>query len=196
MMREGVRRIISTANEMQVVGEAEDGVETLDALRKVECDILMLDMTMPGMGGIELIQRVKEFQSDLPILVLSMHNVAKIAAAALKAGAAGYLTKDSDPERLVDVIGKIASGGKYVDPVVADKIVFDGVEEQLPHLSLSGREYEILMMIVAGKSTSRIADELFLSPKTVSTHKKHIMEKMQMENAADMVRYAIEHHLR
>lgn len=196
MMREGVRRIISTANEMQVVGEAEDGLETLDALRKVECDVLMLDMTMPGVGGIELIQRVKEFKSDLPILVLSMHNVAKIAAAALKAGAVGYLTKDSDPEYLVDVINKVASGGKYIDPVVADKIVFEGVEEQLPHLSLSGREYEIFMMIVAGKSTSRIADELFLSPKTVSTHKKHIMEKMQMENAADMVRYAFEHHLR
>lgn len=195
MMREGVKRIIASANEMVVVGEAVDGVEVLVKIAHSDCDVLMLDMTMPGMSGMDLIKQVKKYKPMLPILVLSMHNVGKIVAAALKAGANGYLTKDSDPDRLVDVLRTIAKGGKYIDPVMAQTLIFGGTEEKRPHEYLSEREYQIFRLIVEGKSTSLIANELFLSAKTVSTHKKRILEKMNTDNTAELVRYAIEHQL-
>ncbi|CAN5467912.1 response regulator transcription factor [soil metagenome] len=195
MMREGLKRIIASADEMMIVGEAVDGQDVLAKIDKTPCDVLMLDMTMPGMAGLELIQHVKKSRPELPIIVLSMHSVGKIAAAALKAGANGYLTKDSDPDRLVEVIRKIAGGGRYIDPAMVDKIVFDSEEEMQAHEYLSDRERQIFLMLVAGKTTNRIARELFLSAKTVSTHKKRILEKMKMDNSADLVRYAIEHNL-
>lgn len=194
MMREGLKRIIDCTNEMRVHEEAVDGDEVLEKVHGTICDILMLDVTMPGVAGIELIKRVKTCRPELPVLILSMHNIEKIAAAALKAGASGYLTKDSDPDRLIEGIRTISRGGQYVDPVIAAKIIQGGTEKQ-PHEYLSAREHEIFLMIVAGRSTGQIAEELFLSAKTVSTHKKRIMEKMGVDNAADLIRYATKHHL-
>lgn len=195
MMREGVRRIIVGAPEMTVVGEAVSGDEVLDKVAGLECDILMLDMTMPGISGLELIKSIKKRHPRLPILILSMHNAGKIVAAALKAGADGYLTKDSDPDRLVDVIRTVAGGGKYIDPLMAQSLIFGEVQEKQAHEYLSEREFQIFLMIVAGKSTSQIANELYLSAKTVSTHKKKIFEKMKVTNTAELVRYALEHQL-
>ena len=195
MMREGVKRIIASAQEMIVVGEATDGSEVLDKLPHVECDVLMLDMTMPGMSGMDLIKQIKNLYPKLPILILSMHNVGKIVAAALTAGADGYLTKDSDPDRLVDVLRTIANGGKYIDPAMAQTLIFGGDEHKRPHENLSEREYQIFVLIVEGKSTSLIANELILSAKTVSTYKKRIFEKMNVDNTAALVRYAVAHQL-
>jgi len=197
MMREGLKKIIASTGDMRVVGEAMDGQEALEKIESIDCDVLMMDMTMPRIGGLDLIKLIKNRKRLLPILVLSMHNEGNIVTAALKAGASGYLTKDSDPDHLVEAIHKVASGGRYIDPSMVDKLVFEsGLTDEKPsHERLSERECQIFLMIVAGKSTGEIAAELFLSAKTVSTHKKRIMEKMNIGNTADLVRYAIEHRL-
>jgi DNA-binding NarL/FixJ family response regulator len=195
MMREGVKRIIDDANNMKTVAEAEDGRGLLSAIGQTECDLLLMDMTMPGMTGMELIQQIRKIRPKLPILVMSMHDTSKIAAIALKAGANGYITKNADPNCLPAIIYKVASGGRFVDANIANSIIFDGDSDPLPHESLSERESQILCMIVSGKSTKGIASDLFLSPKTVSTHKKHIMQKLEVSSTADLVRYSIQHYL-
>ncbi|WP_034301630.1 response regulator transcription factor [Herbaspirillum sp. RV1423] len=195
MMREGLKRIIATTGKMMVVAEAVNGLEVLEKLGKADCNLLLLDLTMQGISGMDLIKQVKNRRPGLSILVLSMHNEGKIAAAALKAGARGYLTKDSDPDRLLEAIQKVAGGGRYIDPSMVDKIVFEDEENVLPHEHLSQRERQIFIMIAAGKSTGKIAAELFLSAKTVSTHKRRILEKMNADNAADLVRYSVAHQL-
>lgn len=195
MMREGIKRIIAGARDMNVIGEAVDGTEVLDKITKIHCDALMLDMAMPGLAGLDLIKQVKKLKPALPILIMSMHNVGKIVVAALKAGADGYITKDSDPDRLVDVLRKIAKGEKYIDPAIAQTLIFGSPEAKLPHEYLSKREHQIFMLIIDGKATKLIANELFLSAKTVSTYKKRIFEKMNMANTASLVRYAVEHQL-
>lgn len=195
MMRAGLRRLIEAEPDMRVAAEAVDGGDLLRRLEETECDLLMLDLTMPGVNGTELIQAVKQRRPRLPVLVLSMHNVGRIAAAALKAGASGYLSKDSDPERLVEVIRVVAAGGRHIDPAVASKIVLEGATGDEPHESLSPREREIFQLIVGGMSTGEIAARLHLSAKTVSTHKKNILEKMQIDSTADLVRYAVQRQL-
>lgn len=195
MMREGLRRIIGSAKDMSIVAEALDGAGVLQSLEQNECDLLILDMTMPGLSGIDLIREVKKVRPKLPVLILSMHNTGKIVAAALRAGANGYLTKDSDPDSLVDIIRKIAQGGRHVDPAIAAEIVFEGMGDKQPHEYLSDRESQIFYMIVDGKSTTQIADILAINSKTVSTYKRRIMEKMKIGSTADLVRYALEHHL-
>lgn len=196
MMREGLKKIIASTHGMEVVGEAVDGQAALDTIVDVDCDVLVMDITMPRVSGLDLIKAIKQSEPFLPILVLSMHNVGKIAAAALKAGASGYLTKDSDPDHLLEAIHEVAHGGRYIDPTMVNKIVFEGGgDESAPHEYLSKREQQIFHMIVAGKSTNEIAVSLYLSAKTVSTHKKRIMEKMKIYNTADLVRYAVEHQL-
>lgn len=195
MMRAGLKRIMDSTDDMTVVAEAVDSADVLRQIGEVDCDVLMLDMAMPGLSGIDLIKEVKQIKPDLPILILSMNNVGTIAGAALRAGARGYLTKDADPDCLIEAIQKMASGGKYIDPSMIDKLVFDTADEKNPHESLSERERQIFFMIVAGKSTSVIAAELDLSAKTVSTHKKRIMEKMNVDNSAELVRYAIKRQL-
>lgn len=195
MMRAGVRRIIDAEPDMRVTAEAVDGQDVLRQLEALACDVVMLDLTMPGVTGTELIQKIKQDRPGLPVLVLSMHNVGRIAAAALKAGASGYLTKDSDPERLVEVIRAVAAGRRHVDPAIASKIVLEGAGGQAPHESLSPREREIFLLIVGGMSTGEIAAQLHLSAKTVSTHRKNILDKMQLDSTAELVRYAVAHQL-
>jgi DNA-binding NarL/FixJ family response regulator len=165
-------------------------------VRELPFDVLVLDMSMPGRSGIELIQQVKREKSGVRVLVLSMHSEEQYAVRAVKAGASGYPTKESAADELVAAIRRIASGGAYITPETAERLVLDsGPADALPHTLLSDREYQVFRMICMGRSITQIADELALSVKTVSTHKTRILQKMQVANQADLVRYAVKHHL-
>jgi DNA-binding NarL/FixJ family response regulator len=196
MVRGGLKQIIATGADMRVTGEATDGPSTLAQLQLVTCDLLLLDLTMPGSSGVELIQRVRQEHPTLPILILSMHNEGQIVARALKAGASGYVTKGSEPEVLLAAIHKIANGGRFVDPSLMDAMVVVATSDgRLPHESLSERELQILKLISTGAPLGKIADQLHLSPKTVSTYKMRLMEKLAIDNNADLIRYATWHSL-
>ena len=193
IVREGLKQLFALGGEIAVVGEAVSGAEVLDALRTGGFDVILLDMTMPGISGANLIARLRGHAGCPPILVLSMHNELQIARRALAAGASGYLTKDSDPKALMGAIHKVASGGRFIDPVLAVKMAFEaeGSAERLPHELLSEREFDIMRLLVHGKSVNDIADELKISNKTVSTHKARLMQKMNFQNNAELVRYAV-----
>lgn len=197
IVRGGLKQIFALAPDLQVVGEAVNGGEVLDALRQQTFDLLLLDMNMPGVSGIDLIARVRAQRADLPILVLSMHNELQVAARVLKAGANGYITKDSEPESLLAAIRKVAGGGKYIDPELAQQMVFNDstLDERPPHELLSDREREVLRLLIAGKGVNEIAEQLCISNKTVSTHKVRLMEKMHLASMADLMRYAMQNGL-
>lgn len=196
MVRGGLKQIIATCSDMQVVGEATDGNTLLGLLQQGACDLLLLDMTMPGLSGIDLIQRLQKEHPALPVLILSMHNEGQFVARALKAGASGYVTKGSEPEVLLAAIRKIATGGRFIDPSLVEAMVFETpATGGLPHESLSERELQILKLIAAGLPLGRIADQLHLSPKTVSTYKMRLMDKLGIDNNADLIRYASRHEL-
>lgn len=196
MVRGGLKQIIATCCDMQVAGEATDGSSLLASLRDTPCDLLLLDMTMPGLSGIELIQRLHRDHPSLPVLILSMHNEGQFVARAVKAGAAGYVTKGSEPEVLLAAVRKIAAGGRFIDPALVDAMVFSTPGQNLlPHETLSERELHILKLIATGLSLGKIADQLHLSPKTVSTYKMRLMEKLDIHNNADLIRYASKHEL-
>ena len=197
IVRKGLKQLVSISDSMTLVGEATNGAQLLESLRGVTTDLLLLDMTMPGINGVELIERVLAQNPQLPILVLSMHNEPQIARRVLAAGAAGYCTKDSDPEILISAILKVAAGGRFIDPVLAEKMAFDTGQhaQYLPREVLSDREFTILGMLVKGKSVNEIAEELVISNKTVSTHKARLMQKLNLQNNAELVRYGVEHGL-
>lgn len=197
IVREGLKQLFALWADVSVAGEAVNGAQVLEAVRQNEIDLLLLDMTMPGVSGVELIARVRAHSPSLPILVLSMHNEPQIARRALASGASGYLTKDSDPEMLMAAIRKVAGGGRFIDPELAESMVFDsgGNGERLPHELLSEREFHILRLLVQGRSINEIADELSISNKTVSTHKARLMQKLNFQNNAELVRYGIDHGL-
>jgi len=195
LMRDGVKLIINGSREMQISGEAGCGHDVLNGIGDNECNLLMMDLSMPGMGGIELIRHVRQKRPALPILVMSMHDSTDVVAAAMRAGANGFMTKNVDADSLMDIIRKVACGGRYVDPAIAHATVFTHARGGMPHELLTARERQILMLIASGHSTNRIAADLVLSPKTVSTHKKNIMEKLDVDSTAGIVRYAISHHL-
>lgn len=197
IVRQGIRQVLALAAEFQVVDEAKDGWEVVDKLRRGGFDLLLTDMSMPGPSGVDLIKRVKDEHPKLPILILSMHGESQIAARALKAGASGYITKDSEPPLLIGAVRKVAGGGRYIDPAVAEKLVFETglAGESQPHELLSDREYQIFLMIAEGRSLNDIAEELHLSPKTVSTHKMRLMQKLNVQSTSELVRYALIHGL-
>lgn len=197
IVRQGLKQIMALAPDIAVVAEASNGHEVLGKLASHPCDILLLDITMPGLSGVDLIKRVKQTKNAPLILVLSMHNSGQLVTRTLKAGATGYITKDSDPETLVGAIRKVARGGKYIDPILVDAVVFERryEDDKLCHERLSDREFQIFQMLVAGKSITSIADELSLSSKTISTHKLRMLQKMQMQSIAELTQYAIEHGL-
>lgn len=197
IVREGLKQILAKSGDLTVAGEAADGNAVLKMVREQTWDVLVTDMSMPGRNGLELIKMVKEARPDLPVLVLSMYGEEQFAVRAIRAGASGYLTKESASEHLVAAIRKIAAGGVHVSPAVA-QVLFQSVRGDngaLPHTQLSDREMQVLRMIASGQSISDIARELSLSPKTISTHKTRILEKMEMHNQAELIRYAIEHKL-
>ena len=196
IVRGGLKQIIATTTDIVAAGEATHGAEVIDKIRQAGLDLLLLDMTMPGMSGIDLVRRVRGDKPGLPILVLSMHNEGQVVSRALRAGAAGYVTKDSDPEILLSAIRKVAMGGRFIDPALVDAMVFDmGDNDKPPHESLSDREFEVLGRIVAGEAIGEIGASLNLSAKTISTHKMRLMQKLGVDNNADLIRYALRHGL-
>lgn len=197
IVRQGLRQVLALLPELILAGEAKNGWEVLEQVHSCSPTLLLMDMNMPGPSGVELIKRVREEAPRLPILVLSMHGESQIAGRALKAGAAGYLTKDSEPESLVAAIRQVARGAHYVEPAVAERLLFDRVpnEASAPHLTLSDREYQVFLMLVHGRSVVEIAGELHLSAKTVSTHKFRLLQKLGLDNLSELVRYAIKHEL-
>ncbi|MDR8731073.1 LuxR family transcriptional regulator [Burkholderia pseudomultivorans] len=196
-MRDGLRHILETAGGFEIVGEASDGAATLALAERGVADVLLLDLSMPAPTGIELIRLVKTHAPSLRTLVLTMHAEAQYAARAFKAGATGYLTKDSATAELVEAVGKVAAGGVYVSPSAAESLArtLRTPAETLPHERLSARELDVMRRIVAGQTVTQIASALDLSAKTVSTYKMRILEKMELPHEAALIRYAVRHDL-
>jgi len=197
IVRGGLKRIFALESDITVVGEAVSGAEVLDWLQYDTFNLLLLDMNMPGISGSDLITRIRAHRPDLAILVLSMHNVPQIAAMALRAGASGYITKDCEPDMLLDAMRKVTTGGSYIAPDLAQRMVFDVTSSRPrpPHSQLTERELEIFLMLSRGMAVNEITTQLALSSKTVSTHKARMMEKMNLGHLADLMRYAITHEL-
>jgi DNA-binding NarL/FixJ family response regulator len=197
ILREGLKQLLLAAGDLAVVGEAADGYEALQRVRELEFDVLLLDMSMPGKSGVELIKQVKAEKPKLRILVLSMHEEHQYAVRAIRAGASGYLTKESAAVQLTAALRKVAGGGAFITPEVAERLALDAMPhtDGPLHETLSDREFQVFRLLVSGRSVSEIAADLHLSAKTVSTHKSRLMEKLQVDSNADLVRYAVKHRL-
>ncbi len=198
-LRRGLIQILRDEFPGAVIGEVANVPELLEQAQKLRWDIVVLDLTMPGRGGLEALHELKRLCPNIPVLVLSMHPEDQFAVRVLRAGGAGYLTKDSVPQEFVLAIRTIWKGSKYITPKAAELLAAyvdrHGDTEQLPHDSLSDREYEVFRMIAAGKTITEISEQLALSVKTISTYRSRILEKLQLNNNADLARYAVEHHL-
>ncbi len=197
IVRQGLRQILSETEDLIVAGEASSGVEALQLVRDGAWDVVLMDVSMPDRNGIDSLKLIKKENPKLPVLMLSMHPEEHYAIRALKAGAAGYLTKQSAPEQLVGAIRQVASGKKYVSASLAEELAkaIGDDTEKAPHEKLSDREYQTLCMIASGKTLSQIADELNLSVKTVSVYRARLLEKMKMRNNAELTHYGLKHHL-
>lgn len=197
VVREGVKRIIGGLSDGVVTGEAASGSELLTRVRNERWDLILLDLTFPGGSGLDLLKQIKSEYPKLPILVLSMHPEENYAVRALRAGAAGYLTKESAPDQLVLAIHKVLAGGKYVSPTLAETLLFEiGVNREGPlHRTLSDRELQVMCLIASGKTVKQISDELALSSKTISTYRTRVLEKMGLKNNAELTNYAIRNNL-
>ena len=197
LVRQGLKQLLAAEPDMTVVGEAKNVDETLELARSLEWDVLILDYSMPGGNGLVVLKEIKRSYPRRPVLILSMHPEDSIAISVLRAGAAGYINKECASEELTVAIRKAVSGGKYVSTSLAEKLALeleDGTRAR-PHESLSDREYRVMWMIASGKSITHIAEELFLSPNTISTYRIRILKKLKLEHNADLVRYAIKHRL-
>jgi DNA-binding NarL/FixJ family response regulator len=198
ILRAGLKHLLSDATDIVVAGEAGNSTEALALARTVPCDALLLDMTMPGRSGIELIRQIKTEIPRLPILILSMHKEDIYAVRALRAGASGYLCKDNAESQLESAIRKVAGGGLYINQAVAERLAQEmvgGNADALPHTRLTDREYQIFRDIASGQGITEIGQRLNLSVKTVSTHKARIMQKMGFANTAELIQYAMKHGL-
>ena len=197
IIRDGLKQILADTADLVVAGEAANGIELMQRVHDQHWDVLVLDISMPGRSGLELIHLIKNEKPELPILVLSMHHEEQYAVRALHAGAQGYITKESDGEVLVAAIRRVANGCVYISDKVAELIVrgIRPASETLPHNLLSDREYQVFNLLVAGCGLTEIATRLSLSVKTISTHKTHILQKMNLAGTADLIRYAIAHGL-
>jgi DNA-binding NarL/FixJ family response regulator len=197
ILREGLSQLLLAAGDLDVVGEAGDGNEVLQRIRTLDFDVLLLDMSMPGRSGVELIRQVKAEKPKLRILVLSMHEEHQYAVRAIHAGASGYLTKESASAQLVAAIRKVAAGGAFISAEVAERLSLDAMPrgEGPLHATLSDREYQVFRFLVGGLSVTEIGSRLHLSAKTISTHKARLMEKLQIDNNAELVHYAVRHRL-
>ena len=196
LVRDGLKQILAAAPGIDVAAEAANGDEALALVKAGEFDVALIDMSMPGLAGIALIKRLKLERPKLRILVLSMHGESQYAARALKAGASGYLTKDSASEQLVIAIRKIAAGGVFITDAAAASLMIDSSAHHSPsHEHLSDRDFEIFRLLAAGRGPTDISEQLRLSVKTISTHKTRILEKLNLANTGELVRYALEHGL-
>lgn len=197
MVREGIKRIIDDTNDIDIVAEAASGEEALKTLNNMGVDIVLLDISMPGKNGIQTLKEIKKHNPTMKVLMLSMHAEEQYAMRAIKAGASGYLTKDSASEKLVTAIRKIEQGRKHISPEVAELLVTDIYhnEEKDLHSLLSDREFEILKCIIKGDSLKKIASNLSISDKTVSTYRSRLLKKLNLTNTADLIKYGISQNL-
>lgn len=199
VIRRGLREILSEEEGLEVGGEGSTAAEALQLVQGQHWDVVLLDITMPGRNGLEALRDIKAFRPELPVLMLSIHPEDQYAIRALKAGAAGYLTKESAPEELVRAIRKVVRGGRYITASLAERLAEEvgapADRSRLPHELLSDREFQVLLELVRGKSVTAIAQELSLSVKTVSTYRTRILEKFGAHSTAELVRYAVEHKL-
>lgn len=197
IVRQGLRQVLALLPDVELVAEAKNGWEVIELARACTPNLLLLDMNMSGPSGVELIKRMRDEAPRSPILVLSMHGEGQIAGRAIKAGAAGYLTKDCEPQTLILAIRQVAGGGHYIEPAVAERLLFGTLlkDAAAPHAKLSDREYQVFLMLVQGQSIIGIAEALHLSAKTVSTHKARLMKKLGVDTLSDLVRYALKHDL-
>jgi DNA-binding NarL/FixJ family response regulator len=193
IVREGLKRILADAPELRVAGEAASGTEAIRLVRDSQWDVMLLDVSLPGANGLEVLRAVKEHAPKMPVLVLTMYPEDQYALRMLKAGAAGYLTKEGAPGQLVAAIRKVAAGGKYISAAVAEKLAWEVERRKQPatHEDLSNREFEILRFIASGKTVSQIAQDLHLSVKTVSTYRMRLLTKLNMKSNAELTHYAI-----
>jgi two-component system, NarL family, invasion response regulator UvrY len=197
IFREGLKHILAECPDVKIADEARNGNEVLDKIWNAKYDMVLLDISMPGMSGIEVLKQLRIERPKLPVLVLSMHPEEQYAIRVLRAGASGYLTKESAPDELITAIRKISQGGKYITSSLAERLAVEmDIDSEKPlHELLSDREYQVLRVIAAGKTIKQIAEDLSLSIKTVSTYRGRIMEKMKMKTNAELIHYAIKHQL-
>jgi len=197
VVREGLKLILADHFKRAVFGEARNATEALDLVWKEKWDVVVLDITMPGRSGLEVLKEIKRSRPKLPVLILSMHPEDQFAVRLLKAGAAGYLTKESAGDELVGAIKKVVAGGRYISPALAERMAsYLTIDvRKAPHERLSDREFSILRMIASGKPVSQIAREISLSVATVSTYRARILEKTDMKNNSELTRYALEKDL-
>lgn len=197
VVRKGLVQIISEAMDLEVAAEASNGSEVIDLMREDTFDTVVLDINMPDKGGFETLQQLNAEFPDVPVLVLSMYSEEQYAVRVLRAGASGYLTKESAPDQLVNAIRRVASGNRYVSPAAADVLVklLDGDPDKLPHEILSNREFQVMVQLAEGKSVTEISEALSLSVKTVSTYRSRVLGKMKMGSNAELARYALENDL-
>ena len=197
IVRGGLKQMLAGESDMELIGEAQNAAELLELFSRHSCDVLVLDVSMPDRSGLDVLKEIKRERPHLAALVLTMHPEDQYAMRAFQAGAAGYLTKQSASAELIKAIRRVAAGGKYVTPALAERLAaYLGPDEgKLPHERLSDREQEVLRKIASGKSVSQIADELFLSPNTISTYRARLLEKLNLRNSAELIHYAITNHL-
>jgi len=197
IVREGLKQIVQLTTDIVVAGEASNAGETLEMVRKLPLDLLLLDISMPGRSGLDVLLEVKRDLPHLPVLILSLHPEDQYALRMLKAGAAGYVTKESASEQLIFAIRKVATGGRYMSMPLAERLVFGMAKDDGKdlHEILSNREFQVFRMIAAGQTVKEIGDELSLSVKTISTNRTRIMEKMGLRNNSEFTQYAIRHKL-
>jgi DNA-binding NarL/FixJ family response regulator len=197
IIREGLKKILADTDDLVVAGEAANGDAAIEMVGEREWGLVILDISMPGKNGLELVQLMRAERPKLPILIFSMHQEDQYAVRAIRAGADGYLSKEDDADMLLPAIRKVVSGGKFISPRLAELLATEVHQpsDVLPHALLSNREYEVLVRIVRGVSLTAIAEVLSLSIKTISTHKTHILEKMGMQTQTDLIRYALAHNL-
>jgi len=197
IVREGLKQILAETQDMIVTDEANNTQEVLKKVWDNDFDVLLLDISMPGRSGLDILKQLKSDRPKLSVLVLSMYSEEQYALRALRAGASGYLTKESAPDELIDAIRKVSTGRKYISPSVAERLAFslESGDERPPQETLSDREFQVMCMIASGKTIKSIADELSLSVKTVSTYRARILEKMRMKNNSELTHYAIQNKL-
>ena len=197
IVREGFKQVLSETTDMVVAGEASNGQEVLNLVRKNKYNVILLDISMPGRSGLEILKELRSEHPKLPILIVSIYPEEQYAVRAFRAGASGYLTKASAPHELIEAIRKVSKGGRYVSSSLAEELTYylDVDATRAPHEILSDREYQVMLLIASGKTVSGIAEDLCLSVKTISTYRTHILKKMNVKNNAEITLYAVQNKL-
>jgi len=197
IVREGLKQIVADVPDIDVAGEAKDGHEALDMISKNNYDVVLLDISMPGMSGLDVLKQLRSQKPQLRVLILSIYPEEQYAVRTLKAGASGYLTKESAPDELVAAIRKVSSGGNYISRSLGERLVANlrRDDSKQPHEALSDREFQVMRMIASGKKGKEIAEELLLSVKTVSTYRRRVLDKLGIKNNSALIRYAMQNRL-